>query len=104
MLQSCGSRQKPTGNTTMGGGTIGRLPRFAVPMKGGATFSTTVVSPFSHDPPRADAERLTEAILRTFDSKPGSEMTLDVSIKKQNTARFLETCLKAREVDWRAPV
>jgi hypothetical protein len=60
------------------------LRTYKVPMKGGGTFSTFVISPYdSLDQP---AERATymDAVIGTFSSD-----RIDIQVKRQNTAAFL---------------
>jgi hypothetical protein len=61
------------------------LPRFAVPLKGGATYETHVVVPLALDAHKEGRAALVERLLATFDGAP----SLDVALKKQATAAFL---------------
>jgi hypothetical protein len=59
---------------------------YAVPLKGGATFDTWAVSPFSSVDAPSKRGELAATLLATFDKDP----SVAVQIKRQNTARFLE--------------
>jgi len=67
------------------------LVPYSVPMKGGDTFATSVVSPLHLAGSREKAIDLTGRILGTFSGG------LDVAIKRQNTERFLRA---ATERNW----
>ena len=71
------------------------LVQFDVPLKGGDTFRTWVVSPFDPKPQPQDRnpqarEELAQTILNEFD-----RTSLGIELKRQNTQRFLEACLQA---------
>lgn len=63
-----------------------------VPLKGRSNYRTAVVSPFDDIASASDRRSAREAILRTFNRD-----SVDVEIKKQNTARFLDRCLEWAE-------
>jgi hypothetical protein len=76
-------------------GPIAGLVEFDVPIKGGDTFRTRVVSPFDPNLQPKDRnpqgrERIAQAILNEFD-----RTSLGIEVKRQNTQRFLEACLQA---------
>ena len=81
---------------TSGGATIGGLPLFDVPLKGGGTFRTTAISPFALDEGEEGARSLANTMLRTFDPVHPAQRQLDVEVKRQNTVRFLDECMLAR--------
>jgi hypothetical protein len=74
--------------TDKGRPALSPLVRYEVPLKGGASFDSWVVSPFaSVDTPERRAT-IASKMLATFDKD--TRLPLDVQIKKQNTMRFLE--------------
>ena len=65
-----------------------------VPLKGGDSFVTYAVSPVALANTQADRDEIVSRIMQTF-----AGMELDVQIKKQNTLRFLDTCV----AKWKPP-
>ena len=60
-----------------------------VPLKGGRTYDTYAVTPYWFAESRAAKDDLAARLLATFD-----DSRVDVAIKKQNTARFLDEARK----------
>ena len=70
-----------------------RLIRYAVPLKGGDSYNTYVVSPFAAG--SAESERSTQALwLRGSFLTEDRPPPLDVAIKLQNTSHFIDLALK----------
>jgi hypothetical protein len=69
------------------------MVKFGVPLKSGDVFETYTISPLEQAKSLPDAMLLSTNLLDTFDSS-----AIDVAIKRQNTARHLEECLKWRGI------
>lgn len=70
------------------------LIRYAVPMKGGLSLDTHVVSPFSSCQVVDELEQLHDALLKSFTGD-----SLDVAVKRQETEKFL----KFAQERWKPP-
>jgi len=68
------------------------LVKFDVPLKGGDAFNTYTVSPLEQARNEDDANALTRRLLATF-----SVSSMDVAVKRQNTARHMRACYKWRK-------
>jgi len=63
---------------------------FDVPLKGGDSYRTFAVSPYYLAETEAERDGIRSAIMTTFASEGAP--SLDVEIKRQRTAAFLEAC------------
>lgn len=63
------------------------LVLFDVPLKGGNTFNTYTVSPLEQAGGEEDAGVQTRNLLATF-----SDLSVDVAVKRQNTAKHMSAC------------
>ena len=68
----------------------------AVPMRDGRQLGTLAVSPLGH---AAERRAFIGAILASFDDpeRVGTQVPVDVVVKKQNTERFLDAALRHYE-------
>jgi len=64
---------------------VHHLLQYSVPLKGGSRFDTYVVTPFGYCNTSKQCDDVKRKILESFSSK-----TLDVRVKYQETARFLD--------------
>jgi hypothetical protein len=67
------------------------LVKFDVSLKGGDALNTYTLSPLEQAKSSNDAEALTQNLLATF-----SGSSIDIAVKRQNTARHLRACYEWR--------
>jgi hypothetical protein len=68
------------------------LVKFDVPLKGGDRFGTYTVSPLEQVKDESDATLVTKSLLATF-----TNSTVDVAVKRQNTANHMLSCFMWRK-------